>query len=132
MGDYCSEKCQRNDWKTHKAICNNCSICYEVIESKDRALTPCAPIKHAYHVNCINNWLKENDTCPVCRTSCLKMEGSKVKTISYKDKRIKITNDVLLIVLDDKMATNGVVAEVGEKVMKYARCVVENNGILSW
>jgi hypothetical protein len=40
-----------------------CSICLE--ENSDQKLR-CG---HCFHIECINNWLDFNDTCPNCRQS---------------------------------------------------------------
>jgi len=41
-----------------------CSICLEQF-SKNRPVT--LSCGHIYHKNCIKNWLKNNDACPLCR-----------------------------------------------------------------
>ena len=43
----------------------NCSICLVVMNKGTRAtkLNPCG---HTYHFDCIETWLKENKTCPLC------------------------------------------------------------------
>ncbi|XP_050233593.1 E3 ubiquitin-protein ligase ATL41-like [Mercurialis annua] len=45
-----------------------CAICLEDFESGDlcRHLPLC---NHIYHLGCINRWLIEEPTCPICRTS---------------------------------------------------------------
>lgn|SRR3990167_1880465 len=44
----------------------NCNICFEDFEEKESCRKlPCA---HVYHVGCIDQWLKDNKICPVCRT----------------------------------------------------------------
>merc|ERR1712098_9823 len=98
---------------------------------------PCEPIKHAYHGDCLKNWLKNNDECPNCRTSPLGMEGNKVKKVSRQDeldKYIQILkekrNHFHLKVLTIKMAANGVVVEIGQRIMEEAISVVQNNGEL--
>ena len=42
-----------------------CSICLETIEEKDRyELLKCP---HFYHKKCILKWLEKSNTCPECR-----------------------------------------------------------------
>ena len=42
----------------------NCTICMEEIRYYDRKRLHC---NHKFHKSCINEWLRENDTCPICR-----------------------------------------------------------------
>lgn len=44
---------------------HQCSICMDDIKEKGIKL-PCG---HMYDKNCITTWLKQHDTCPVCRKS---------------------------------------------------------------
>ncbi|KAJ8379049.1 hypothetical protein AAFF_G00231400 [Aldrovandia affinis] len=52
-----------------------CQICFSsYTEGEELRMLPCL---HDYHVNCIDRWLKENATCPICRVDvseggCLK------------------------------------------------------------
>ncbi|KAA0044902.1 putative RING-H2 finger protein ATL21A [Cucumis melo var. makuwa] len=45
-----------------------CAICLSEYQSKEtiRTIPDCG---HFFHVNCVDEWLKLNATCPVCRTS---------------------------------------------------------------
>jgi hypothetical protein len=43
----------------------DCSICYEKITSRTSSTTRC---KHEFHRACLERWLEENNTCPLCRT----------------------------------------------------------------
>ena len=42
-----------------------CSIC---MESSNLIQLQC---KHLFHENCINEWVKNNDTCPICRLNII-------------------------------------------------------------
>lgn len=44
----------------------DCTICMEKIDSTDKKILTC---NHKFHTNCINKWLLENNTCPICRTT---------------------------------------------------------------
>ena len=41
-----------------------CSICMEMIERDNKKTLNC---NHDFHANCVNRWLRSNDTCPLCR-----------------------------------------------------------------
>ena len=41
-----------------------CPICYSTIEEGEEKVTRCG---HTFHENCINRWLEQNATCPICR-----------------------------------------------------------------
>jgi hypothetical protein len=55
-----------------KSNCNECDVkclvCYEQYEDGEmlRKLLPC---DHCFHKDCIDQWLREKDFCPYCRTS---------------------------------------------------------------
>lgn len=51
---------------TQEAETDLCVICRLDYEDGDALTT--LPCKHAYHTECINNWLKINKACPVCST----------------------------------------------------------------
>ena len=40
-----------------------CSICYDEKEHVYRELC----CRHSFHINCIDQWLSKNHTCPICR-----------------------------------------------------------------
>ena len=44
----------------------DCSICLQQIKKRYK-IVPCCEKK--FHKKCINNWLSNNDTCPLCRST---------------------------------------------------------------
>lgn len=46
----------------------SCPICLSDFSAKEtlRCIPDC---KHCFHADCIDEWLKMNGTCPLCRTS---------------------------------------------------------------
>ncbi|KAI3821359.1 hypothetical protein L1987_08925 [Smallanthus sonchifolius] len=47
-----------------------CSVCLGDYQAEDR-LQQIPACKHAFHVECIDNWLSTHTTCPLCRISLL-------------------------------------------------------------
>ncbi|CAN6814422.1 unnamed protein product [Brassica oleracea] len=49
-----------------KEIGNQCTVCLSVFGDGEeiRRLSAC---KHAFHVSCIETWLKDHPNCPICR-----------------------------------------------------------------
>ena len=43
-----------------------CVICLEEFQNGDEKTT--LPCFHIFHPNCINQWLKKHDNCPICKT----------------------------------------------------------------
>lgn len=53
-----------------------CSICItEYTESSKIRILPCG---HEYHDECIDQWLSENDSCPICRNRILHPDDSEI------------------------------------------------------
>lgn len=42
----------------------SCSICLESLQKTLRIVTKC---DHTFHKICLEDWMKENNTCPLCR-----------------------------------------------------------------
>ncbi|KAL6061993.1 hypothetical protein STEG23_022299 [Scotinomys teguina] len=48
---------------------NTCSVCITEYTAGNKLRT--LPCSHEYHVHCIDHWLLENSTCPICRREVL-------------------------------------------------------------
>lgn len=58
---------------THSAGKTDCQICFSEYKAGERLrMLPCL---HDYHVKCIDRWLKENATCPICRADVSESGG---------------------------------------------------------
>lgn len=58
---------------THSAGKTDCQICFSEYKAGERLrMLPCL---HDYHVKCIDRWLKENATCPICRADVSECGG---------------------------------------------------------
>ena len=53
----------------------NCVICLEDFKNHDKAII--LPCIHLFHKNCIKNWLKKKNTCPICK---FKLTGSNIES----------------------------------------------------
>jgi hypothetical protein len=52
---------------SHSEIQGDCSICRESLSAGVEAVVRLNHCQHQYHINCINTWLNEHSTCPLCR-----------------------------------------------------------------
>jgi len=74
MGTICTMVCKNGTPCKCKAkpgfdVCgrhqkNECPVCYSFPNKSNMTTLEC---KHSFCTDCITKWLKENDTCPVCR-----------------------------------------------------------------
>ncbi|XP_055856276.1 E3 ubiquitin-protein ligase goliath isoform X4 [Episyrphus balteatus] len=87
-----------------------CAICIEAYKSSDciRVL----PCKHEFHKNCIDPWLIEHRTCPMCKLDVLKFYGYVVgepqsATLTSTNERIINANNDHLIVTP---STNNIIS----------------------
>jgi len=44
-----------------------CPVCQDKFKTGEGIKGICLPCKHLYHTECVMPWLKEHNTCPVCR-----------------------------------------------------------------
>jgi len=42
-----------------------CIFCQDEYKEGDRVRS--LPCKHAFHADCVDEWLRENSTCPMCK-----------------------------------------------------------------
>jgi hypothetical protein len=61
-----------------------CYICYENITNTEKKVLIC---KHQFHKLCINRWLENNITCPICRATIVDVKNYFPKFIKdlFKD-----------------------------------------------
>lgn len=66
---------QRYEARTAQPGQDTCSICLEAYaDGDDVRVLPCGS-SHMFHVACVDNWLKINANCPVCRGQVLRNAG---------------------------------------------------------
>ena len=53
---------------TGSILNSECAICHGeiVVEELLRSLAGCG---HTFHQECVDNWLRQNPTCPLCRNN---------------------------------------------------------------
>ena len=73
----------------------DCPICLEPI-STDKKILKC---NHTFHKDCVNRWLLNHDTCPMCRGVINYIEGK------IKRKKYNIYVDNSQIVFENKKIT---------------------------
>ena len=83
----------------------NCSICLSAFKKgEELRLLPC-PGTHIFHKECVDDWLKLNDSCPCCRQSIFSPESERhlfelaqhMKTLNRSsNERSEATTDIEL------------------------------------
>lgn len=69
---------------------NECIICFHPLDSQQLTQLPC---DHRFHEQCINDWIAEDPTCPLCRDP-LTCEGLKEKAWEYfKQQHYKLSEN---------------------------------------
>lgn len=63
-----------------------CSICNSAYDETNIGITPC---QHTFHRNCINTWLDDNNTCPLCRQHC---DSQSLKSFAEQEFRPSLEN----------------------------------------
>lgn len=83
--------------KGEKLFDETCTICLDVIENGEKVRQVCT-CKHAYHSECLIDWIKVNESCPNCKEELTKramlkkelkqnMKMKKTKTLTSQDKK---------------------------------------------
>lgn len=61
----------------------DCAVCIDPYQTGDVVRT--LPCRHVYHKSCIDPWLLEHRTCPMCKADILKYFGYQVSTTGAGD-----------------------------------------------
>ncbi|KAK4166278.1 hypothetical protein QBC43DRAFT_314367 [Cladorrhinum sp. PSN259] len=65
--------------------CSKCVVCVEdMVQGEKATFLPC---NHFFHGECVTPWLKEHNTCPVCRRSIEQEETLKSKIVEFGPER---------------------------------------------
>jgi len=63
-----------------------CSICLEDLTTYNKKSLTC---KHAFHMTCVNTWLREQNNCPLCRASQVTVNELRNTTSLYERLRAR-------------------------------------------
>jgi len=75
IGELPVSRYQRPQSASGPAATESCSICIvDFEEGEEIKVLPCAG-RHKFHTECIDNWLKINPTCCLCRTPVFDATG---------------------------------------------------------
>uniref|UniRef100_A0A673GMX5 RING finger protein 150-like n=1 Tax=Sinocyclocheilus rhinocerous TaxID=307959 RepID=A0A673GMX5_9TELE len=87
---------------------DNCAVCIEDYKPND--VVRILPCRHVFHKNCVDPWLQDHRTCPMCKMNILKALGIPVKVEATLSTRLAC-NLVFLgessVVLDPAVRTIG-------------------------
>lgn len=73
---------------------NRCSICLELLDNGVVSRLKC---KHEFHEKCKNDWLKVQNTCPICRNSIYDVENQNIQLISSENNNNNYIYDIAII-----------------------------------
>ncbi|KAI3860049.1 hypothetical protein MKX03_003124 [Papaver bracteatum] len=76
--------------KNKEEVQEKCSVCLSEYENED--MLRFLPCRHAFHTECIDEWLISRTTCPYCRSDLLVAIDSET-TLIASDIRIDVTED---------------------------------------
>ncbi|XP_038841877.1 RING finger protein 150-like, partial [Salvelinus namaycush] len=63
---------KKGDWETESDF-DNCAVCIEGYKPND--VVRILPCRHLFHKNCVDPWLLDHRTCPMCKMNILKALG---------------------------------------------------------
>jgi hypothetical protein len=52
------------------SLCAICQFCFHFGENV--VMTNCTPCRHHFHEDCLWNWCKEHNSCPICKVGIVK------------------------------------------------------------
>ncbi|KAL4498515.1 hypothetical protein ABPG72_019633 [Tetrahymena utriculariae] len=63
---YSQTQNQQNQLSNNTSQCRDCPICQQDFQNEEKVYT--LSCKHQYHATCLIEWIKMQNTCPLCRT----------------------------------------------------------------
>jgi hypothetical protein len=60
-----TEERRKYQFENHALEQNNCGVCLEDFQVGDQLIQ--VPCQHCFHVDCLQPWISEHNTCPTCR-----------------------------------------------------------------
>ncbi|XP_055901857.1 E3 ubiquitin-protein ligase goliath isoform X2 [Eupeodes corollae] len=108
-----------------------CAICIEAYKSSDciRVL----PCKHEFHKNCIDPWLIEHRTCPMCKLDVLKFYGyvvgepTSATLTSTNERIINANNDHLIVTPSNNVISTHFIANNSSSNNQNPRSTVNSS-----
>lgn len=80
--------------------CQECSICLETDDKPTQTLS----CNHTFHKKCISKWLKNSDSCPMCRSYTKKYYKAKEKILNFgyitinRNIKIYVSNNIVTVI----------------------------------
>jgi len=73
-----------NYWEVKDNLMKACAICLEIMDQEVSPAIRQLDCEHEYHAKCVNTWLSNHNTCPICRQRVLS-RGYKRSNAEKKD-----------------------------------------------
>lgn len=97
-----------------------CSVCMDEVALDDEVIE--LPCKHWFHEDCAKAWLREHNTCPICRTG-VGRDGSAVRreSSSNANENNQNNNDAPQNMFMSMPAAGNIAAQDAERLPQYGR-----------
>ena len=105
--------CNAEEMKTHQITCHICLNDYQA-EDELRVM----PCKHKYHKDCLDQWLKLNSVCPICKYN-IQDESNEVEHLSETDDSEYMSREEFESFVNDNIEAGIVTAIPVEKAVHY-------------
>lgn len=96
-----------------KELDSDCAVCIDPYKAGD--IVRMLPCRHVFHKTCVDPWLLEHRTCPMCKSDILKAFGYQVNMNNNSRRRAQFTGQIEdhngIHVESDRLSSNSTASE---------------------
>jgi len=108
---------EKNEMNKKREECDECAICMERLdENKNFARTNC---KHSFCLTCLVRALKDNNTCPLCRTNIEDEKPTRTTKLDYREGLELVKDEIATFPLSTHLDTIMYVSRNPKRAIKH-------------